>query len=148
MLCSLCPNCLLNITSLENFPPEKIALGPYLANKNVVIVGLPGAFTPTWSTKQIPDYVAKQDALRDKGVTEVIILAVNDGAVMMNWAKIQWVLLLDAYIYMVVWWLFVDMMCVCVCVCLLLYTNDDEWIMNYIFYWYKFLFAPPLFLFI
>jgi peroxiredoxin len=31
----------------------------------------------------------KQDALRGKGVTEVIILAVNDGAVMMNWAKSQ-----------------------------------------------------------
>ena len=76
----------------ENFPPEKIPLGDYLKDKNVVIVGLPGAFTPTWSTKQIPDYVSKQDALRDKGVTEVIILAVNDGAVMMNWAKSQWVL--------------------------------------------------------
>ena len=31
----------------------------------------------------------KQDALRAKGVQEVIILAVNDGAVMMNWAKSQ-----------------------------------------------------------
>ena len=48
-----------------------------------------GAFTPTWSTKQIPDYKEKQDALRAKGVQEVIILAVNDGAVMMNWAKSQ-----------------------------------------------------------
>jgi len=33
--------------------------------------------------------VEKQDALRAKGVQEVIILAVNDGAVMMNWAKSQ-----------------------------------------------------------
>lgn len=41
------------------------------------------------STKQIPDYVEKQDALRAKGVQEVIILAVHDGAVMMNWAKSQ-----------------------------------------------------------
>lgn len=31
----------------------------------------------------------KQDALRAKGVEEVIILAVNDGAVMMNWAESQ-----------------------------------------------------------
>ena len=48
-----------------------------------------GAFTPTWSTKQIPDYKEKQDALRAKGVQEVIILGVNDGAVMMNCAKSQ-----------------------------------------------------------
>jgi len=33
--------------------------------------------------------VEKQDALRAKGVQEVIIMAVNDGAVMMNWAKSQ-----------------------------------------------------------
>ncbi|KAL7549712.1 hypothetical protein ACHAWF_012978, partial [Thalassiosira exigua] len=57
-------------------------------NRNVVIVGLPGAFTPT-STKQIPDYVEKQDALRAKGVSVWTSPAVNDGAVMMNWAKSQ-----------------------------------------------------------
>jgi len=33
--------------------------------------------------------VAKQDALREKGVDEVIILAAHDGAVMQNWAKSQ-----------------------------------------------------------
>lgn len=31
----------------SGFPPEKIDLASYVANKNVVIVGLPGAFTPT-----------------------------------------------------------------------------------------------------
>ena len=52
----------------------------YCKDRNVVIVGLPAAFTPTWSTKQIPNYVENQDALRAEGVQEVIILAVNDGA--------------------------------------------------------------------
>jgi len=33
--------------------------------------------------------VEKQDALREKGVDEVIILAAHDGAVMQNWAKSQ-----------------------------------------------------------
>jgi len=31
----------------KNFPPEKINIQDYCKNKNVVIVGLPGAFTPT-----------------------------------------------------------------------------------------------------
>jgi hypothetical protein len=31
----------------SGFPPEKIDLASYTANKNVIIVGLPGAFTPT-----------------------------------------------------------------------------------------------------
>ena len=29
------------------FPPEKIDLAARLAGKNVILVGLPGAFTPT-----------------------------------------------------------------------------------------------------
>ena len=39
-----------SIPSIElhhNFPPEKINLADRLANKKVLIVGLPGAFTPT-----------------------------------------------------------------------------------------------------
>jgi len=36
-----------NVELHKNFPPEKIQMGEYLKNKNVVIVGLPGAFTPT-----------------------------------------------------------------------------------------------------
>lgn len=31
----------------RNFPPEKINIQDYCRDKNVVIVGLPGAFTPT-----------------------------------------------------------------------------------------------------
>jgi len=55
MLLSLLPTAIAvkvgdSIPSIElhhNFPPEKIDLADRLANKNVVIVGLPGAFTPT-----------------------------------------------------------------------------------------------------
>mmetsp|Transcript_20028 Transcript_20028/g.43138 ORF Transcript_20028/g.43138 Transcript_20028/m.43138 type:complete len:96 (+) Transcript_20028:33-320(+) len=31
----------------SGFPPQKIDLATYTANKSVVIIGLPGAFTPT-----------------------------------------------------------------------------------------------------
>jgi len=30
-----------------NFPPDKINLADRIADKNVLLVGLPGAFTPT-----------------------------------------------------------------------------------------------------
>jgi len=74
---------------IENFPPEKINIHDYCKNKSVVFVGLPGAFTPTCSNKQIPDYMEKQEALREAGVDEVIVMAVHDGAVMSAWAKNQ-----------------------------------------------------------
>jgi len=31
----------------KGFPPEKVALGEFCKGKKVVLVGLPGAFTPT-----------------------------------------------------------------------------------------------------
>jgi len=36
-----------NVGLDEGFPPEKVMLGDYCKGKKVVLVGLPGAFTPT-----------------------------------------------------------------------------------------------------
>jgi len=71
------------------FPPEKLNLAQRVAGKKVILVGLPGAFTPTWSNRQVPGYLAKEDALKKLGVDEVIIYCVNDGAVMDAWAADQ-----------------------------------------------------------
>ena len=68
------------------FPPENINLSKRLSNKKVIMVGLPGAFTPTWSSRQVPGYLENEDALKKLGVDEVIIFCVNDGAVMNAWA--------------------------------------------------------------
>ena len=72
-----------------NFPPQKVELSKKIAGKKVILMGLPGAFTPTRSSRQIPDYKAKQDALKKKGIEEVMVFCVNDGAVMQAWAKDQ-----------------------------------------------------------
>jgi len=71
------------------FPPEKINLSQRIAGKKVILVGLPGAFTPTCSTRQVPGYLANEDALKELGVDEVIVFSVNDGAVMSAWAEDQ-----------------------------------------------------------
>merc|ERR1739848_741523 len=78
-----------DVTLDLGFPPEAVSPLKRFAGKKVVIVGLPGAFTPTCSTKSIPGYLAAQKELKAKGIDEVIILAVNDGAVMKAWAKDQ-----------------------------------------------------------
>jgi 2-Cys peroxiredoxin 5 len=38
---------------------------------------------------QVPGYLAKQDALKAKGISDVYVYCVNDGAVMTGWAKDQ-----------------------------------------------------------
>lgn len=73
----------------SGFPPQKVSLPTYCSDKSVILVGLPGAFTPTWSSKQIPEYLKFQDAIKETGVDTVLIYAVNDGAVMQAWASDQ-----------------------------------------------------------
>jgi peroxiredoxin len=57
--------------------------------KNVVLFGLPGAFTPACSESHLPGYERDYDAYRDLGIDEVMCLSVNDAFVMFQWAKSQ-----------------------------------------------------------
>jgi 2-Cys peroxiredoxin 5 len=71
------------------FPPERISVKDRVAGKKVLLIGLPGAFTPTWSSRQVPGYLENVDAIQALGIDEVLIYAVNDGAVMQAWAENQ-----------------------------------------------------------
>ena len=55
--------------------------------KNVVLLALPGAFTPTCSSTHLPGYENKYEQLRETGVDEVYCLSVNDAFSMFQWAK-------------------------------------------------------------
>jgi peroxiredoxin (alkyl hydroperoxide reductase subunit C) len=57
------------------------------AGKKVVLFSLPGAFTPTCSSKHLPGYVKELPALKAKGVDIVACLSVNDHWVMKFWAE-------------------------------------------------------------
>lgn len=68
--------------------PEKVALGPKLKGRKVVVFGLPGAFTGTCSTAHMPSFVRNAEAIAAKGVDEVICIVVNDPFVLADWAKV------------------------------------------------------------
>src|SRR5688572_33404756 len=55
--------------------------------KRVVLIGMPGAFTPTCHRNHLPGYVAQADAIRAKGVDAIVVTAVNDVFVMDVWGK-------------------------------------------------------------
>ena len=57
------------------------------AGKKVIMFSLPGAFTPTCSSKHLPGYVEKLSELRAQGVDLVACLSVNDAWVMKAWAE-------------------------------------------------------------
>lgn len=72
----------LTTNGLEDVSTESLMKG-----KKVVLFSVPGAFTPTCSAKHLPGYVNHISQFKDKGVQEVVCMAVNDPFVMNAWAK-------------------------------------------------------------
>ena len=58
-------------------------------DKEVVVFGLPGAFTPTCSAFQLPKFEELYDDFRDLGIDEVYCTSVNDSFVMNAWFEQQ-----------------------------------------------------------
>ena len=59
------------------------------AGKRIVLFALPGAFTPTCSSTNLPGYETNYDELKDLGIDEVYCLSVNDTFVMNSWMDHQ-----------------------------------------------------------
>ena len=57
------------------------------SGKSIIIVALPGAFTPTCSSTHLPGYEQNYAALKAKGIDEVYCLSVNDAFTMFQWSK-------------------------------------------------------------
>ena len=61
----------------------------YFAGKRVVLFSLPGAFTPTCSTYQLPGFEEKFAEFKALGIKDIYCISVNDAFVMNCWAKMQ-----------------------------------------------------------
>lgn len=57
------------------------------AGKKVIVFSLPGAFTPTCSNEQCPNFERLADEFRALGIDGVYCVAVNDAFVMYQWGK-------------------------------------------------------------
>jgi len=69
--------------------PGAISTDELFAGKKVVLVSVPGAFTPTCSAKHLPGFLENADALGAKGVHTIACMAVNDVFVMHAWGSDQ-----------------------------------------------------------
>lgn len=67
--------------------PQAVSLSSLIDGRKVVIFGLPGAFTGTCSTAHVPSFMRNAEALKAKGVDEIICVSVNDPFVMAAWDK-------------------------------------------------------------
>jgi len=71
----------------EDGNKERVTIGDVIKGKKVVLVGVPGAFTPVCSSSHIPGFVEKVKEFADKGVNYIGVIANNDIFVMREWGK-------------------------------------------------------------
>lgn len=75
------------LTMIGKEGPEQVALSERLKGRKVVIFAVPGAFTPTCHSAHVPSFMRTRDQFAEKGVQEIICIAVNDPFVMKAWGE-------------------------------------------------------------
>jgi len=65
--------------------PGAISADELFDGKKVVLVSVPGAFTPTCSANHLPGFIEHAEAIAAKGVDTIAFMAVNDVFVMNAW---------------------------------------------------------------
>ena len=67
--------------------PKETSIKQIIGDDRAIIFGIPGAFTPTCSTKHLPGFMASDNQLSKKNIKKVICISVNDPFVMNAWGK-------------------------------------------------------------
>ena len=87
----------MTINEQDNFPevnfyqitdsgPTAIEAQKIMKNKKVLLVGVPGAFTPTCSEEHIPGYKKLASDFFSKGIEEIYVVSTNDPFIMKSWS--------------------------------------------------------------
>jgi len=78
-----------NVGGSNPYRWQDVTSDDYFKGKRVVVFSLPGAFTPTCSTYQVPGFEQNYDRIRNCGIDEIYCISVNDSFVMNKWAQDQ-----------------------------------------------------------
>ena len=76
----------IHLVNQTNDEIESINLDQYIEDRNVILIGIPGAFTPTCTEKHLPGFVKNENSFYKKGIQEIICMSVNDPHVMSAFA--------------------------------------------------------------
>lgn len=67
--------------------PKEMTTADVFSGKKVVLIGMPGAFTPTCHRNHLPGYVEQAEKFHGKGVDTIAVTTTNDHFVMDAWSK-------------------------------------------------------------
>jgi len=76
-----------DFTVMRDGQPVTLSAADLFADKKVVFVSVPGAFTPTCSMQHLPGLIDHADAILAQGVDTIACVAVNDVFVMSAWGR-------------------------------------------------------------
>ncbi len=76
-----------SIKSENPFRWQDVTTADIFKGKKIVIVALPGAFTPTCSSTHLPGFESKYEEFLALGVDAIYCLSVNDAFTMFQWGK-------------------------------------------------------------
>ena len=68
--------------------PTALEVHTIMKNKKILLVGVPGAFTPTCSDEHIPGYKELASDFFSKGIEEIYVVSTNDPFIMKSWSDL------------------------------------------------------------
>lgn len=75
----------IKLPIIDNGLLSNHVLSEITTNKQIIIFGVPGAFTPTCSEKHFPGFINLSEQFMKKGIDDIYCLSVNDAFVMKSW---------------------------------------------------------------
>ena len=71
----------------DNFEVQKAGSSELFSDKKIILIGMPGAFSPTCSMMHLPSFINSVKEFKDLGVEEIFCVLVNDVYVAKVWGE-------------------------------------------------------------
>ena len=71
----------------DNFEVQKAGSSELFGEKKIILIGMPGAFSPTCSMMHLPSFIKSVKEFKDLGVEEIFCVLVNDVYVAKVWGE-------------------------------------------------------------
>ncbi len=75
------------LTCIGSDGPEQVNLASLTKGRKIILFAVPGAYTPTCDSSHVPSFIRTYDALKAKGVDDIVCVSVNDPFVMKAWGE-------------------------------------------------------------
>ena len=71
----------------DNFEVQKAGSSELFGDKKIILIGMPGAFSPTCSMMHLPSFIKSVKEFKDLGIEEIFCVLVNDVYVAKVWGE-------------------------------------------------------------